>query len=149
MGKPGHGRTIAFCFAAAFVTLAIPIPLFGQSGAVFWSDRQSGGIYRISGPGGQHQLIVPNAGSPWGIAVDPINRYIYWGDDDASTARKITRSNFDGSNQVIVVSEQPVSGGGSQFVEGLSLAWFTITSTSPRATRAPSDASTPMARGKR
>src|SRR5256885_16569387 len=92
-----------------------------RAGGVYWSDYQTGAIYRTSGPGGQHELIVPNAGHPWGIAVDPINHYLYWGDYDASTARKITRANLDGSDPVIVLSEPVMEGGGTQFVQGLSL----------------------------
>jgi hypothetical protein len=91
------------------------------AGMAYWSDAHNGSIWRSSGPGGQHELVVPNAGTPWGIAVDPLNRHVYWGDTDGGTARKISRANYDGSGQVVVLSEDVVQGGGTQFVQGLSV----------------------------
>src|SRR3954469_20107120 len=102
--------------AAIFLTTT-----YTQAGTAYWSDFHNGAIYRVAGPGGQHELAVPDAGRPWGIAVDPINRYLYWGDEAASTAEKIIRANFDGSGKPVVLSEPVMEGGGTQFVQGLAL----------------------------
>src|SRR5687767_14417405 len=86
----GLGRAVrsVVILSAASATSA------GAASAVYWSDFHNGAIYRTAGPGAAHELVVPDAGGPWGIAVDPINRHLYWGDNDASSARKITRSNY-------------------------------------------------------
>jgi hypothetical protein len=119
-----NGRRVAgavFVAAWAWVSAIVGAGAAARAGTVYWSDVHNGAIYRTAGPGAAHELVVPDAGHPWGIAVDPINRHLYWGDNDASSARKITRSNYDGSGQVVVLSEDVVQGGGTQFVQSLSL----------------------------
>ena len=79
---------------------AVGLWLFGGASsagasAVYWSDIHSGAIYRAAGPGAPHRVVVPDAGRPWGVAIDPVNGHLYWGDRDPETAGKIFRVNLD------------------------------------------------------
>jgi DNA-binding beta-propeller fold protein YncE len=112
-------RVVALCSAFAGCVLWIDRPC--DASAVYWSDIHNGTINRASGPGAPHSTVVPDAGRPWGVAIDPVNNRLYWGDDDPSTAPKIMSAKLDGSDRSVVLAEAPVSGGGSQLVQDLAL----------------------------
>ena len=92
-----------------------------DASAVYWSDLHNSVISRAAGPGAPHQTVVTDAGRPWGVAIDPVARRIYWGDNDPFTPQKILSARLDGSDAAVVLAEPVMSGGGSQFVQGVSL----------------------------
>lgn len=113
------GNGVAFA-----AVLAIPLFLVAPSArasAVYWSDHNNGAIYCIDGPGAPQRVVVPDAGRPWGLAIDPVRNHLYWADNDPATAEKILRVNLDGSGRTVVLAEEPRSGGGTQFVQDLAL----------------------------
>lgn len=69
-------------------------------------------LLAVSPAGGDIEVLVSDLGvAPDGIAVDPLNRHIFWtsmgsshdGEDFLSNDGSIERVNFDGSNRVTIV----------------------------------------------
>jgi TolB-like protein len=61
---------------------------------IFYVDEKGGTIYRANLNGSNAIQIVKGLRMPRGIAIDPLEKKIYWVD---AAAYKIQRSNFDGS----------------------------------------------------
>jgi DNA-binding beta-propeller fold protein YncE len=112
-----NGGRIGIIVGLAFSLLAPA----AYGSAVYWTDAHNGAIYRAAGPGAPHRVVVEDAGRPWGVAIDPVNNHLYWGDRDPETAGKIFRVNLDGTGRTVVLAEDPVKGGGTQFVQGVSV----------------------------
>jgi DNA-binding beta-propeller fold protein YncE len=91
---------ICVVFSGFFESVTTP----AWGGPVYYSDYGNGTINRINVPGGPVQTLVSGLGRPWGITVDPVNQYIYYGIADSANTQRITRSNLDGSNPVAILS---------------------------------------------
>ena len=74
-------------------------------GKVYWSDSEARRIQRANLNGTRIETVVPDAGSPWGLAADAWNARLYWAEDDPFTLPAIRGSNLDGSDQQVLVSE--------------------------------------------
>lgn len=78
----------------------MPIPTFAQH--IFWSDTLRNEIWTATFTGGNPHSIVSNLPTaPESIAIDPVERKVYWTLDGA--VNQIRRANLDGTNAETVL----------------------------------------------
>jgi hypothetical protein len=95
-------RDVTFGIATATRTRDIAID--PRTGIAYWSDRQTGNIYKRALNGGANQVVIGNMNAPHGIALDLEAEKIYWADTGARgnppsglSPRRVARCNFDGT----------------------------------------------------
>jgi hypothetical protein len=65
---------------------------------LYWADTSQGKIYRSLPTGGVAQEVLTTIGLPSSIAIDPVDRKLYYANDDGTNSGLIYRSNLDGSD---------------------------------------------------
>lgn len=87
----------------------IAIALNPADGKLYFSEQALGGrISRVGTDGSNLEMIVPDAGDVFGIAVDPDGGKVYW--TDARNGR-VGRSDLDGANLEYIIPDTPGSSG--------------------------------------
>ena len=71
------------------------------NGHVYWTNNNSGEIWRANLDGSSAAPVLTGLASPMGIAVDPSGEKIYWFDD---TANELWRADYDGSNAAALIT---------------------------------------------
>ena len=71
------------------------------NGHVYWTNNNSGEIWRANLDGSSAAPVLTGLASPIGIAVDPSGEKLYWLDD---TANELWRADFDGSNAAALIT---------------------------------------------
>ena len=71
------------------------------NGCVYWTNNNSGEIWRANLDGSSAAPVLTGLTTPIGIAVDPSGEKIYWFDD---TANELWRADFDGSNAAALIT---------------------------------------------
>ena len=71
------------------------------NGHVYWTNNNSGEIWRANLDGSSAAPVLTGLASPMGIAVDPSGEKIYWFDD---AVNELWRADFDGSNAAALIT---------------------------------------------
>ena len=71
------------------------------NGHVYWTNNNSGEIWRANLDGSSAAPVLIGLASPMGIAVDPSGEKIYWFD---AAANELWRADFDGSNAAALIT---------------------------------------------
>nr|XP_002731178.1 PREDICTED: low-density lipoprotein receptor-related protein 5-like [Saccoglossus kowalevskii] len=69
---------------------------------LYWTDNHQNHIAVSRLDGSYRKILITNLDQPRSIVVDPINRYMYWG--DYGTSAKIERAGLDGTNRITFIS---------------------------------------------
>lgn len=94
------------CGALLLVVIVAASAAGADSLALYWTDRSLGALRRADLRTQTVVTLVDGLPGPQGVAVDPVEGYVYWAD---TTSREILRCRLDGSGleRVVVVDGFP------------------------------------------
>jgi hypothetical protein len=78
---------------------------------VFWTEtggfvEGQGSVWSVGRNGVGRTPVAIGLSRPIGIALDPVNRHVYWAEDGfGSQPSRIVRANYDGSEQTVLFNE--------------------------------------------
>jgi sugar lactone lactonase YvrE len=81
---------------------------------IFWAEDggfggpELGSVWRVNADGTGKEAIATGLNRPVGVAVDPVNRYLYWAEDgfqDVTHPSRIVRARFDGSERTVLFNQ--------------------------------------------
>ncbi len=107
------------CFAAVVLALC-SAHAWAETLKLYWSDTTDQVIRRSNLDGTDVEVVLQNAGSIAGLAIDTTNEWIYWTDRSAYT---INRARYDGTAREVLIADSVIARSVGLDVAGGTMYW--------------------------